>query len=62
MTNYYVKFYYVDDMYYSGRYDQYDYEILLKEINKNRFIVLPNEKTVLNLDHIARIDIEEISR
>jgi hypothetical protein len=24
--------------------------------------VLPNEKTVLNLDHIARIDIEEISR
>jgi hypothetical protein len=62
MENYYVKFRYADDTYYSGSYNEYDLGILLKEINKSRFIALPNEKTVLNLDHIIRIELEKLSK
>lgn len=60
MANYYVKFRYIDDTYYSSKYDKYDLEKMLKEINKVRFITLPDDMTILNLDHITKIDIETI--
>jgi hypothetical protein len=62
MANYYVKFRHVDDTFYSGKYDKYDLDMLLKEINKVRFITLPDEMTILNLDHITRIEIENMSK
>jgi hypothetical protein len=62
MENYYVKFCYADDTYYSDNYDDYDLETLLRKINEFRFITLPNEKTIINLDYIVRIDIEKLSK
>jgi hypothetical protein len=62
MTEFYVKFRYVDDTYYSGSFERYDLETLIKTFNAERFILLPNKKTVINLDHITAIDIEEVPK
>lgn len=62
MDNYYVRFYYADDTYYSGKFDDFDLDNLRKYLNEFRFITLPNDKTILNLDFIVKIEIEKIPR
>ena len=60
MGKFQVKFYYADDTYYSGTFERYNLETLIKNFNGTRFILLPDKNTLINLDHITSIDIEEV--
>ena len=60
MTKFQVRFTYTDDMCDTGIFEYHDLETLVKNFNAKRFILLPNNRTLINLDHVARIRVDEV--